>query len=52
MLPLLLSQTFKNKNEAEKSNKRFFKEVLLLLWRQLASLPILVWIWIETADEL
>ena len=54
MLPLLLSQTFKNKNEAEKSNQRFFEEVLLLLWRQLASLSILAWIWkeVEPVDEL
>ena len=31
MFPLLLNQTFKNKKEAEKSNQRFFEEVLLLL---------------------
>ena len=31
MLAFLLSQTFKNKNEAEKSNQRFFEEVLLLV---------------------
>ena len=31
MLPLLLHQIFKNKNEAEKSNQRFFEEALLLL---------------------
>ena len=27
MLPLLLSQSFKNKNEAEKSNQRFWRGV-------------------------
>ena len=31
MLPLLLNQTFKNKNEPDKINQRFFEEVLLLL---------------------
>ena len=31
MLPLLLNQTFKNKNEPEKSNQRSFEAVLLLL---------------------
>ena len=31
MSPLLLNQTFKNKNEAEKSNERFCKETFLLL---------------------
>ena len=31
MLPLLLNQIFKNENEAEKSNQRFFEEALLLL---------------------
>ena len=53
MLPLLLNQIFKNKNEAEKSNQRFFEEVLLLLWMQLSSLSILAWIWkkIEPDDE-
>ena len=54
MLPLLLNQIFKNKNEAEKSNQRFFEEALLLLWRQLTSLSILAWIWkkeIEPDDE-
>ena len=54
MLALLLSQTFKNKNEAEKSNQRFFEEVLLLVWRQLTSLSILAWIWkkVEPVDKL
>ena len=54
MLALLLSQTFKKKNEAEKSNQRFFEEVLLLVWRQLASLSILAWIWkkVEPVDKL
>ena len=54
MLPLLLNQIFKNKNEAEKSNQRFFEEALLLLWRQLTSLSILAWIWkkeIQPDDE-
>ena len=43
MLPVLLNQTSKNKSETEKSNLRFFEEMLLLLWRQLASLSILPW---------
>ena len=54
MLPLLLNQIFKNENEAEKSNQRFFEEALFLLWRQLTSLSILAWIWekkIEPDDE-
>ena len=29
MLPLLLNHTFKNKNEAEKSNQILFEELLL-----------------------
>ena len=54
MLPPWLNQTFKNKNEADKSNHRFFEEALLLLWRQLASLSILAWVWeeVEPVDEL
>ena len=54
MLPLSSSQTFKNKNEADKINQRLFEEVLLLVWRQLASLSILAWIWkeVEPVDEL
>ena len=44
MLPLLLNQNFKNKNEPDKINQRFFEEVLLLLWKKLASLLILAWI--------
>ena len=31
MLPILLNQIFRNKNNAEKSNQRSFKEALLLL---------------------
>ena len=54
MLPPLLNQTFKNKNEAEKSNQRFFEEELLLLWKQLAFWSILAWILkkVEPAEEL
>ena len=33
MLPLLLNQTFQNKDQAEKSNQGFFEEALLLVWR-------------------
>ena len=53
MLPILLNQIFRNKNDAEKSNQRSLKEALLLLWTQLKSLSILAWIWkkIEPADE-
>ena len=53
MLPILLNQIFRNKNDAEKSNQRSFKEALLLLWTQLKSLSILAWIWkkIEPTDE-
>ena len=43
MLPVSLNQTSKNKSETEKSNLRFFETMLLLLWRQLASLSILPW---------
>ena len=43
MLPVSLNQTSKNKSETEKSNLRFFEKMLLLLWRQLASLSILPW---------
>ena len=43
MLPVSLNQTSKNKSETEKSNLRFFEKMLLLLWRQLASLSILQW---------
>ena len=40
--------------KAEKSNQRFFEEVLLFFCRQLASLSISVWIWkkVEPVDEL
>ena len=31
MLPLLLNQTFKNKNKAEKSNQKIIEELLLLI---------------------
>ena len=31
MLPLLLNQTFKNENKAQKSNQEFFEKALLSL---------------------
>ena len=31
MFPLLLNQTLKTKKEAEKSNQRFFEDLLFLL---------------------
>ena len=44
----------KKGTKAEKSNQRFFEEVLLFLCRQLVSLSILVWIWkkVEPVDKL
>ena len=39
-----LMGSWKKGTKAEKSNQRFFEEVLVFLCRQLASLSILVWI--------
>ena len=49
---LLLNQTFKKKkNKVAKSNHKPFKELLLLLWRQSASLSISVWIRKKTEPD-